>query len=160
MSQHSSSLGMSELFTRYSQDHQNLVNQALHLVCVPLIYWAVIGLVWSLFSWVLTEQQAATAAVAVFTLVLALYYLPKSRAVFLDMVLLSLLGFILLYVLQSLGLSLLYVSLTVFAIGWAGQFIGHYFEGAKPSFFDEIQFLLVGPAWVIDEYKQWFKAKL
>ena len=33
-------------------------------------------------------------------------------------------------------------------IAWIGQFIGHKIEGAKPSFFEDLQFLLIGPAWV------------
>ena len=45
---------------------------------------------------------------------------------------------------------LFWFSVTVFAIGWIGQFYGHKIEGQKPSFIKDIQFLLIGPAWVID----------
>ena len=41
------------------------------------------------------------------------------------------------------------VSLIIFIIAWIGQFIGHKIEGKKPSFFQDIQFLLIGPAWLI-----------
>jgi uncharacterized membrane protein YGL010W len=39
--------------------------------------------------------------------------------------------------------------LAVFAIAWLGQFIGHKVEGAKPSFFKDLQFLLIGPLWLL-----------
>ena len=40
-------------------------------------------------------------------------------------------------------------SLILFAVGWIGQFYGHHLEGKKPSFIKDLQFLLIGPAWVI-----------
>ena len=40
-------------------------------------------------------------------------------------------------------------SLIIFVIAWIGQFIGHKIEGKKPSFFEDIQFLLIGPAWLL-----------
>lgn len=44
--------------------------------------------------------------------------------------------------------NLLSISVAVFVIAWIGQFIGHKIEGKKPSFFKDIQFLLIGPLWV------------
>ena len=44
---------------------------------------------------------------------------------------------------------LLTLALVVFAIAWIGQFIGHKIEGKKPSFFEDIKFLLIGPAWLL-----------
>jgi uncharacterized membrane protein YGL010W len=41
------------------------------------------------------------------------------------------------------------VSLGVFVIAWIGQFIGHKIEGKKPSFFDDLRFLLIGPLFVL-----------
>ena len=45
--------------------------------------------------------------------------------------------------------ELLIVYITVFIFAWIGQFIGHKIEGKKPSFFEDIQFLLIGPAWLL-----------
>ena len=47
------------------------------------------------------------------------------------------------------GGQLAIVSLIIFAVAWVGQFIGHKIEGKKPSFFKDVQFLLVGPAWLL-----------
>ena len=40
-------------------------------------------------------------------------------------------------------------SLFVFVVAWIGQFVGHKIEGKKPSFFEDLQFLLIGPAWLM-----------
>ena len=37
----------------------------------------------------------------------------------------------------------------VFVLAWIGQFIGHLIEGKRPSFFKDLQFLLIGPAWLM-----------
>ena len=42
----------------------------------------------------------------------------------------------------------------VFVVAWIGQFIGHKIEGKKPSFFEDLQFLLIGPAWVANSLMQ------
>jgi uncharacterized membrane protein YGL010W len=42
-------------------------------------------------------------------------------------------------------------SIGAFAVGWVFQFIGHYFEGRKPAFVDDIVGLLVGPLFVVAE---------
>ena len=41
------------------------------------------------------------------------------------------------------------VAAVVFVLAWVGQFIGHLIEGRKPSFFEDVKFLLVGPAWLL-----------
>jgi uncharacterized membrane protein YGL010W len=41
------------------------------------------------------------------------------------------------------------VSLAVFVLAWIGQFIGHKIEGKKPSFFDDLRYLLIGPLFVL-----------
>jgi uncharacterized membrane protein YGL010W len=47
------------------------------------------------------------------------------------------------------------IAVAVFVIAWLGQFIGHVFEGKRPSFFKDLQFLLIGPAWLLSfVYKQ------
>jgi uncharacterized membrane protein YGL010W len=41
------------------------------------------------------------------------------------------------------------ISLGIFVIAWIIQFIGHEVEGKKPSFLKDIQFLMIGPAWLM-----------
>ena len=54
---------------------------------------------------------------------------------------------------------LLYTSIIVFIFAWILQFLGHKIEGKKPSFFKDIQFLLIGPAWLLAFIYNSFKIK-
>jgi uncharacterized membrane protein YGL010W len=45
---------------------------------------------------------------------------------------------------QALGLAVWQAGLGLFFIGWVLQFIGHYFEGRKPAFVDDVVGLLKG----------------
>ena len=47
--------------------------------------------------------------------------------------------------------DLLYASVAIFVLAWIGQFYGHHVEGKKPSFLKDLQFLLIGPAWVFEK---------
>jgi uncharacterized membrane protein YGL010W len=46
-------------------------------------------------------------------------------------------------------LTVLPLSIAIFVLAWIGQFIGHLIEGKKPSFFDDLRFLLIGPLFVL-----------
>jgi uncharacterized membrane protein YGL010W len=54
------------------------------------------------------------------------------------------------YWLSSFG-NLAIISLAIFVVAWIGQFYGHKVEGMKPSFIKDLQFLLIGPLWVIEK---------
>ena len=45
--------------------------------------------------------------------------------------------------------ELLLLYLLTFIVAWIGQFIGHKIEGKKPAFFKDLQFLLIGPVWLL-----------
>jgi uncharacterized membrane protein YGL010W len=45
--------------------------------------------------------------------------------------------------------TVLPISLVVFVLAWIGQFVGHRIEGKKPSFFEDLRFLLIGPLFVL-----------
>jgi uncharacterized membrane protein YGL010W len=51
------------------------------------------------------------------------------------------------HLLAQLAMPLWQIALAIFVIAWIAQFIGHRIEGKKPSFFKDIQFLLIGPVW-------------
>jgi uncharacterized membrane protein YGL010W len=51
---------------------------------------------------------------------------------------------------ESLGPSrLLWLAIGVFVLAWIGQFVGHIIEGRRPSFFTDLAYLLIGPAWLM-----------
>ena len=51
--------------------------------------------------------------------------------------------------LDTFKMALWKISALIFFPAWLGQFIGHVIEGKRPSFSKDIQFLLIGPAWLM-----------
>jgi uncharacterized membrane protein YGL010W len=84
-------------------------------------------------------------------LVLAIvYYVTLSIPLSLGMMLFSALClFGVNYIVQLNVAPLWAVCLGIFVLAWIGQFYGHKVEGKKPSFFKDLQFLLIGPAWLM-----------
>jgi uncharacterized membrane protein YGL010W len=75
------------------------------------------------------------------------YYFKLSKPFFVGMLLMSAAMLGLLAALP--GAAVLPLSLAIFVLAWIGQFIGHKIEGKKPSFFDDLRFLLIGPLFVL-----------
>ena len=125
-----------ELFARYAESHQNPANKAIHWVCVPFITWSVLALIW---AW-------SPVAAYVFIVAALIFYLWLSPAIAVGMLGVTA---VLVYPMTLLGPYVLTVAIVVFIVAWIGQFIGHKIEGRKPSFFDDVKFLLVGPAWLL-----------
>ena len=136
-------------FSEYGESHQNSTNKAIHWVAVPLIYLTVVGLFWSIPQpqWMAQLPWLNWAVVALVPTIL--FYLLMSLPLALGMAALSALCLWACSALQAAGQSVLWWSVGIFVVMWVFQFIGHHVEGKKPSFFKDIQFLLIGPAWVI-----------
>ena len=136
---------------KYSESHRNETNKLIHWICVPSIMFSIIGLIFAipfpLEHGLLTNWAAILIALAL------VYYLRLSIPMFIGFFVvmgLLLLGVYTLY--EGLGENrsqLALVSLGIFVIAWIGQFIGHKIEGKKPSFLEDLQFLLIGPAWLL-----------
>jgi len=136
VSQEANPRRVDRLFDRYGESHRNPANKAIHWICVPLITWSVLAALW---AW---SPVAAYAGIA---LALAFYaWLSPSLALGMLAVLA-----VMVYPLTLLGTRVLAVAGGVFVLAWIGQFAGHMIEGRKPSFFEDVKFLLVGPAWLL-----------
>jgi uncharacterized membrane protein YGL010W len=141
---------LSDWLTEYGASHQNPTNKLLHWICVPPIVLAVMGLLWSI------RVPAAFAALspwlnwATVTAALALiYYLTLSPRLAAGVLLAFAALLALTHALAQLPWPLWETSLVIFVIAWIGQFIGHAVEGVRPSFFKDVQFLLIGPLWLL-----------
>ena len=134
----------------YGVSHQNPTNKKIHWVCVPAIMFTLLGLL-SLVKFNIEDFNINLAYILV-TLAW-LFYLNLSIKISVGMLLISAFSLWVIYQLeQSIGLenqSLLFIYVGVFVLAWIGQFIGHKIEGQKPSFFEDLQFLLIGPAWLL-----------
>lgn len=139
-----------EWLDEYGESHRNPVNKRIHWVCVPAIVLSVIGLLWSLpvpsafaavspaLNWAVLVAMAAVVYYFALSVPLAL-----GAAVVLALLLLAAAG------LDRLATPLWVTSIVIFVVAWIGQFIGHHIEGKKPSFFKDLQFLMIGPLWLL-----------
>lgn len=134
--------------SEYSESHQNHTNKLIHYLCVPAIYMTVIGLLWSIPFPIETAHPLVNWSL-VLLVPACLFYLRLSFVLGLGMILFSAicLGFVWWWQV-AMPVSVLVMSLVVFVVAWILQFIGHKIEGKKPSFFKDVQFLLIGPAWI------------
>lgn len=125
------------LLAQYSASHLNPTNEVIHFVCVPVIVFTLLGLAWAI-------HPLLALALSVVSLG---YYFTLSRPFALGMLLMSAAMLGLLAALPPP--TVLPLSLAIFVLAWVGQFIGHKIEGKKPSFFDDLRFLLIGPLFVL-----------
>jgi uncharacterized membrane protein YGL010W len=142
------------LLNEYGDSHQNSLNKTIHWICVPLIFFSVVGLFWSIPSEMLKSAFPAMGSYANFaTLALILtliYYITLSVPIFIGMmVVVGLCLGIWNWVGQTFATPIWMISLIIFVAAWIGQFYGHKVEGKSPSFFKDLQFLLIGPAWLM-----------
>jgi uncharacterized membrane protein YGL010W len=135
--QHAVQRSIHGLLARYAESHRNPVNEVIHFICVPAIMLSLLGLLWALHP---------LAAVAV-TVASLSYYATLSLPFAFGMLLMSGAMLWLLFMLPQGWIWQL--SLAVFVIAWIGQFVGHKAEGKKPSFFEDLRFLLIGPLFVL-----------
>jgi uncharacterized membrane protein YGL010W len=141
----------------YGVSHRNPTNKRLHWICVPVIVWCVIGLLWCLpfptavrselpaANWGSLSVLAALVYYAFLSLPLALGALPVLLAMLWSIDQLQ----------RGAPVPLWSICAALFALAWIGQFIGHAVEGRRPSFFKDLQFLLIGPLWLLaDVYRR------
>ncbi len=142
------------LLNEYGESHQNSTNKLIHWICVPVIFWSIVALFWSVKLGVeipSTTYHLNLALVALVTVIF--YYVRLSIRLTVGMVLFSLACIAITDRLEE-NLSLIHFplwgfALILFVIAWFLQFWGHKIEGKKPSFLKDLQFLLIGPAWLM-----------
>jgi uncharacterized membrane protein YGL010W len=125
------------LLEQYSESHRNPTNELIHFVCVPVIVFTLLGILWSVHP-----VLAILACVAALV-----YYCKLSPPFALGMLLMSALMLAVLALMPPM--TVLPLSIAIFVVAWIGQFIGHKIEGKKPSFLDDLRFLLIGPLFVL-----------
>ncbi len=143
-------------FDKYAESHQNGTNKIIHWICVPLIVFSLLGLIWAIpFPHIkFLGQYNGYITWASFLITGSIYYYYKLSPVLSYLMLLILFGFSygINYLEQwqkSGGPALWLICTVIFIVSWAGQFIGHKIEGKKPSFLDDLKFLLIGPIWLL-----------
>ena len=126
------------LLAHYGESHRNPRNEVIHFVAIPVIMFSLVGLLFALHAWVAYAFVAASMV----------YYARLSVVFLLAMAAVS--GATLLLV-NAMGSLLLPVCGALFVLAWIAQFVGHKIEGRKPSFFEDLQYLWVGPLFVLSK---------
>lgn len=149
-----SSRPIHKFFIEYADSHQNSTNLFIHWICVPLIAFSILGLVWAIpvqFHFLGKYKDFANLATIVIGVVMY-YYWTLSRTLFWAMLFtVGVFSYCIVqleYWEQAGGPAFWSVCLVIFIIAWIGQFIGHKIEGKKPSFLTDLKFLLIGPLWL------------
>ena len=138
---------LTRLLESYEKNHQNPINEAIHIIAIPLIMFSILGM---------------TAAFDIFLEyilvgIVIFYYLKLSKIAALLM---------LVWLLIYLGLVVLLkpyiieISILLFAFGWILQFLGHFIEGKRPSFFEDLRYFLIGPLFVAQKVMSKFGIKV
>lgn len=145
---------LNQWFEEYAVSHQNPKNKAIHYICVPAIFFSIVGLLMSIPSAFLNNllklNQPIIENWAVVVLIFVLvFYIRLSISMAMKITIFSALCLILNFYIGQF-VPLWAFSIGVFVLAWIGQFYGHNIEGKKPSFLKDIQFLLIGPAWVLE----------
>ncbi len=136
--------------SEYGESHTNQTNEVIHWFCVPLIALSVIGMLWSLpvpdafvkispvMNWGMLFMMAAVV-----------YYFILSPSLAIGMVVMISIFIAALVWMDGFSIPLWQICLAIFVLAWIGQFIGHAIEGKRPSFFRDLQFLMIGPMWLL-----------
>ena len=125
------------LVGQYAESHRHPTNVAVHWVCVPIIVWCTLALMFVVHPWLCYAFVAASLV----------YYLRLSVPMAMVMAGFTAASVASFFVLPHVG----WVALAAFVVTWIAQFIGHKIEGKRPSFFTDLVYLLVGPAWTLSK---------
>ena len=135
----------------YAQYHKNKTNKLIHWFCIPLIMYSLFGLLSLLtFNYNLNGTLLKFNILSIFIALVVVYYFRLSKKLAVGMLIFSI---ILVRMLDLVNFanteSHFAIYLFIFIIAWIGQFIGHKIEGKKPAFLKDLQFLLIGPLWLL-----------
>ena len=145
-----------QLIEEYGESHQNSTNKAIHWICVPLIMLSLLALISmipfpihdiTLFS--INGEKVFLNWTIIFLLFSVIFYLRLSISIAVGMLFIAIGMIASINWIELFDPTIWRLSLSIFVIAWIGQFIGHKIEGKKPSFFEDLQFLLIGPAWLL-----------
>lgn len=129
-----------QLLDHYGQSHLNPTNERIHYLAIPVIMFSLTGLIASIHFGLAYVFVAASLV----------YYARLSGVFLVSMAVISMVLLAGLHALDAQGV-LFKTSAALFVGAWIFQFIGHKIEGKKPSFLEDIQYLWIGPLFVLSK---------
>ena len=152
-------MSIHEWINEYGIYHKNKTNKLIHWFCVPAIMFSLFGLLDLLqfnqtldLSFLNLNIIANISILNIFILLSIIFYIRLSLTLSLGMIIFSILLVSLIDYFDKFQIIInykLFIYLSIFIAAWIGQFIGHKIEGKKPAFFKDLQFLLIGPIWLL-----------
>lgn len=140
------------LLAEYGESHRNGTNKLIHWICVPLIFWTILGFI----SYIPTPNIylkyfgfLSIASFIALVLVTIFYFRLSWRIAIIMIFVMLLMEHFVSLANVTFGTKSWILYLAVFVITWILQFVGHKIEGKKPSFLKDLQFLLIGPIWLL-----------
>lgn len=142
---------LEQWMNEYGKDHQNKTNRVIHRICVPAIFFSVVGFFHLIPFWVGDIRGGD-----IILLIVASWYAFISwKALMIAGAQLVLSIFLIEYLQNFLSVTELCLALgCIFVVAWVGQFYGHHLEGRRPSFLKDLQYLLIGPIWIFIGYSK------
>ena len=141
-----------QLFAEYAESHQNQTNKFIHWICVPLIFFTIVGFISLIPAPHFCAPYFGCISIAsiVALVLVSIFYFNLSWRISIIMLLIMLLLEHFAYAINvHFKENSLIIYLSIFVITWIFQFIGHKIEGKKPNFLKDLQFLLIGPIWLL-----------
>ncbi len=135
----------------YGESHQNKTNKIIHWICVPQIFWTILAFVYAIptpafFAEISPYLNWASLA----SLFIIVFYARLSISLTLGMTAFTAFCFLTIMLFNNTFPGYLVVTAAVaFVLLWVAQFYGHEVEGKKPSFLKDLQYLMIGPAWLM-----------
>jgi len=145
-----------EWISEYGESHKNSTNKMIHWFCVPLIMLSLLALIeiipfplYTIELFRIKGQSIYLNWTTLFLIFAVIFYIRLSLSIAIGMLLVAVSMLYSITWIKIYDPSVWKLSLVIFVLAWIGQFIGHKIEGKKPSFFEDLQFLLIGPAWLL-----------
>lgn len=138
-----------EWFELYGESHQNRTNKLIHYVCVPAILYAVLALLDGVSKPYYFDFPFSMALPLLFAG--GCFYLMLNWRLGMVTLLLCFAMVATFHFYTHPKIQIM-INLALFVVAWIFQFIGHKIEGKKPSFLQDILFLMIGPLWIVDHW--------
>ena len=140
---------INDWLNEYGESHKNETNKLIHWICVPVIVFSILGMLYAVkLPFYMGDYQLNVGLII--SVAVLLYYFSLSASLSVGMFLYLLVCMLLANLIESSRIMPLWLfSIIIFVLAWVGQFYGHKIEGKKPSFLKDLQFLMIGPAWLM-----------
>ena len=129
-----------QLLAHYGESHTQPTNELIHFIAIPLIMLSLLGMLYAIHPYVAYAFMAAS-----------MVYYARLSAVFLAAMSVQTVAMLAMVQWMSQAGVLVVACVSIFVVAWIFQFIGHKIEGKKPSFLEDLQYLWVGPLFVVSK---------